>query len=149
MPVIDRVRFFNAVRVQPFGGTISQAQVDGCNAILDHWDGQTAETDIRWLAYMLATVFWETDRAMTPVEEYGHGAGQLYGTADPTTAKIYYGRGDVQLTWKPNYAKMGAILGVDLVDHPELPPGRRHRSVDPICRYARRRLYGRWPSAVF
>ncbi|HTE37915.1 MAG TPA: hypothetical protein VK630_15350, partial [Reyranella sp.] len=32
----------------------------------------------------------------------------------------YYGRGYVQLTWLTNYAKMAALTGADLVNHPEL-----------------------------
>ena len=32
----------------------------------------------------------------------------------------YYGRGYVQLTWKDNYAKFGSLLGIDLVNNPDL-----------------------------
>ena len=118
--MIDRVNFFNHVRVHPFGGTISQGQVDGCNAILDGWEARPDLTDKRWLAYMLATAKWETAHTMHPIEEYGHGAGQPYGQPDPVTGKIYYGRGYVQLTWETNYQKMAALTGADLVYHPEL-----------------------------
>ena len=38
----------------------------------------------------------------------------------PTTGKVYYGRGFVQLTWERNYETMSDLLGVDFVDHPEL-----------------------------
>lgn len=34
--------------------------------------------------------------------------------------KLYYGRGDVQLTWYENYKKMGELLGLPLLEQPEL-----------------------------
>ncbi len=104
--MIDRDRFFGRVRVNPFGGTMKQGQVDGCNAILDAWESRPEFTDRRWLAYMLATPFVETDRTMQPIEEYGKGAGRAYGVA--VKGQVYYGRGYVALT------------GADLVGHPEL-----------------------------
>ena len=115
---IDRDRFFGRIRVNPFGGTLTQGQVDGCNAILNGWESRPELTDKRWLAYMLATAQWETAHTMKPIEEYGHGAGRPYGVA--INGHIYYGRGYVQLTWAVNYAKMAALTGADLVNHPEL-----------------------------
>jgi len=116
--MIDRDRFFGRARVNPFGGTLTQGQVDGCNAILDAWESRKDMSDPRWLAYMLATAKWETAHTMKPIEEYGHGAGQAYGV--PVNGHVYYGRGYVQLTWAVNYAKMAALTGADLVGHPEL-----------------------------
>lgn len=82
---------------------------------------------VAYLAYILATVYHETDKKMQPLEEYGKGKGKKYGKPDPITGKIYYGRGDVQVTWKDNYEKLSKMLfdkngkkGVDLVNHPEL-----------------------------
>ena len=118
--MIDRDRFFTAVRASPFGGLMTQRQVDGCNYLLDVWEARSPKADRRWLAYELATTKWETGHTMQPVEEWGHGAGRPYGVADPLTHQVYDGRGDVQLTWKANYARMSAVLGVDLVNHPEL-----------------------------
>ncbi len=86
-------------------------------------------TDIRWMAYMLATVKRECDSKWQPIEEYGKGKGLNYGTeidvVDPLTKKthknVYYGRGYVQLTWDYNYKKMGKLIGVgdDLYIHPD------------------------------
>lgn len=117
---IDRDRFFACVRANPFGGSMTQGQVDGCNTILDAWEARPEFTDRRWLAYMLATTKWETAHTMKPVEEYGHGAGHAYGVPDPATGQTYYGRGYVQLTFKDNYQKMSIITGVDLVHNPAL-----------------------------
>ena len=118
--MIDRQKFFAVARLNPFNGTMTQGQVDGCNFILDSWEASNISSDLRWLAYMLATAKWETAHTMHPVEEYGHGAGHPYGQPDPETGKIYYGRGYVQLTWKTNYQKMAALTGCDLVHQPEL-----------------------------
>lgn len=117
--MIDRGRFFTAVRSGPFGGSMTQGQVDGCNAILDSWEARPDFTDRRWLAYMLATAKWETAHTMQPIEEIGKGHGRPYGrpTAD---GRAFYGRGYVQLTWATNYAKMAALTGADLVCHPDL-----------------------------
>jgi predicted chitinase len=71
-------------------------------------------------AYVLATVEHETARTFRPLEEYGKGRGRPYGKIDPQTGKAYYGRGFVQLTWRNNYQKYSKILGVDLVNRPEL-----------------------------
>jgi hypothetical protein len=116
---IRRKVFFDEVRQGLFGRTLTQGQVDGMNVILDEWEERTL-TDLRWLAYMLATVKWETAHTMQPIEEYGKGAGYKYGIPDPETGFAYYGRGLVQLTWKENYVKMGKLIGAPLVTNPDL-----------------------------
>lgn len=104
---IDRSIFFDRVRQKPFGGSLSQPQVDGQNAILDEWERnyEPNNSDLRWLAYPLATTYHETSQTMQPIEEYGKGSGQPYGKPDPETGQTYYGRGFVQLTWRENYAR--------------------------------------------
>lgn len=114
--MIDKDKFFPAIRSSLFRGVMDQAQVDGLNALIDgapFWD-------VRWLAYALATAFHETATTMQPIAEYGHGLGHAYGNPDPITGQRYYGRGFVQLTWKENYRSMSAVVAADLVDHPEL-----------------------------
>ncbi|HVQ52126.1 MAG TPA: hypothetical protein VMS92_18945 [Mycobacterium sp.] len=123
--MIDRDIYFDYVRDVLFEGALTQQQVDGQSVILAVWEyqaGGTPMTDTRWLAYMLATTFKETAFRMWPIEEYGKGSGRDYGVPDPVTGETYYGRGYVQLTWKDNYAKASAALGLiddrDLVEHP-------------------------------
>ena len=120
--MINRDRYFAYVREVLFEGALSQQQVDGQNVILALWEGDQTGTpmdDIRWLAYMLATCFWETGFRMWPVVEQG---GEDYLKGKPYYP--YYGRGYVQLTWEDNYRNAGAALGLiddrDLVEHPEL-----------------------------
>lgn len=116
---INRESFFLSIRGSLFKTGIKQKQVEGIGALLDRWEA-SGFTDLRWLAYMLATTYHETAKTMQPIEEYGKGKGRKYGTPDPVTNFIYYGRGFVQLTWKANYKTMGALLGKPLVDNPDL-----------------------------
>ena len=115
--MIDRRTFYATVRARLFGGTLNQAQVDGMNAVLDEWE-RRGLTDLRWLAYMLATAKHETNATMQPVRE------AYWLSEDWRRAHLrywpYYGRGLVQLTWRENYDKMGRFLGLPLVDQPDL-----------------------------
>lgn len=131
---IDREKFFPEIRVAVFHGHLKQSQVDGINIILDAWE-KSGFTDLRWLAYMLGTAYHETAATMQPIHEYGSDAyftrmygvegrrpevARQMGNTEPGDGIKYCGRGFVQLTWKNNYALMGRILGVDLVENPDL-----------------------------
>lgn len=128
--MINRKVFYDDVRVSLFKGHLAQSQVDGIGAIFDEWEKRQL-SDLRWLAYMLATVFYETDKTMQPVEENGKGKGRRYGQrlkmdgspyAEPF---VYYGRGLTQNTWWEIY-KMLTIESAkqghkwDFINHPEL-----------------------------
>jgi putative chitinase len=125
----DRKIFFDAVRVHPFGGSLTQGQVDGMEAILARWEASPTSDDLRHLGYPLATTYHETGQEMQPIEEYGQGEGHEYGEPDPETGQTYYGRGFVQLTWRDNYAKATQELGLagddDLEWHAD-------RALDPV-----------------
>jgi len=118
----DREIFFDNVRSKLFDGALTQQQVDGCGVILGLWEGQytgTPMTDIRWLAYILATVFHECATTMWPITEYGSQSylqGKEYWP--------YIGRGFVMITWEENYRNASQQLSLtgsrDLVEHPEL-----------------------------
>lgn len=102
--MIDRKKFFAGIRQQPFDGKLDAGQVSGTSAILDEWE-RRGLTDLRWLAYMLATTKWETDHSMQPITE---GGSQKY-----LRGKKYWpwvGRGYVQLTWERNYKAMTDLL---------------------------------------
>ncbi len=115
--MINRVEFYEAIRHNLFGNTFTQDQVDGINAVLDEWEKRRL-TDLRWLAYMLATDKHETNAMMQAVRE-------AYWLSEEWRKQHlrywpYYGRGLVQLTWRDNYEKMGAILGLPLINDPDL-----------------------------
>lgn len=123
---MNRQVFFDEIRHSLFSDRITQNQIDGLNFKLTACE-KSGLTDIRWLAYMLATSYHETAKTMQPIEEYGKGRGKPYGQKlrhdrKPYTFpdKLYYGRGDVQLTWYENYEVMGKLLGIPLLEQPEL-----------------------------
>lgn len=81
--------------------------------------------DIRWAAYILATVYHETTFSFKPRSESGKGVGYGYGKKIQVDDKkgirgkpgakyinIYYGRGYVQLTWDYNYKSLGKAIGL-------------------------------------
>lgn len=109
--MIDRGTFFDAVRVNPFPGSLNQGQVDGMAYILDAWEMYRGGDDLRWLANFMAQAFHESASTMLPVEEYGQGEGQPYGEIDPETKQGYWGRGLIQCTWRENYARADSVLG--------------------------------------
>lgn len=122
---IDRKKFFDGYTAA--FGALSQSRTDGLNALLAAAEGDTQITDIRWLAYMLATVKHECADTWKAIEEYGKGKGRKYGVpvtvTDPagkTYTNVYYGRGYVQLTWDYNYRAMGTALGNRLLYEPQL-----------------------------
>ena len=117
---MDRELFFISARAKVFSGHLTQAQVDGLNAILDYWAAHYPGAAWEWIAYCLATTWWETAHTMAPVSEVGHGAGRPYGDPDPETGETYYGRGLVQITWRDNYRGVGDDIGVDLLNEPSL-----------------------------
>lgn len=114
---IDRKVFFDGIRPDLFSGTLTQEQVTGVDAILDEWEARKL-VDLRWLAYMLATTYHETNKTMQPVRE----AYWLSEDWRRRNLRYYpwYGRGYVQLTWEENYRKMGRLLGVDLLSNLDL-----------------------------
>ena len=122
---MDRAIFFQHIRKEPFSGRMTQSQVSGVEALLD----ACAKLDVRWTAYICATVFHETGARMQPVRE-GFATSDAaarrilknreYAKPDPETGHAYYGRGLEQLTHKANYARIGELLGLDLVNNPDL-----------------------------
>lgn len=107
--MIDRDKFFAAIRPSLFSGAFSQPQVDGINALLDAVEA-SAVTNIYERAYVLVTPYHETARTMQPIAEYGHGRGHSYGMPAGPWHAVYYGRGDVQLTWYDNYVHADTAL---------------------------------------
>ncbi|WP_370610927.1 peptidoglycan-binding protein [Klebsiella aerogenes] len=128
----SRSAFLTRVNATLFSGKMSSEQADGINRYLNAWlvynNVLGHDIPVTWLAYILATVYHETATTMMPIEEYGKGAGYAYGEPDPVTGQVYYGRGDVQLTWKTNYqwAQENVVNfntmknDLDMVNNPDL-----------------------------
>jgi surface antigen len=118
-------------------GALDASQASGIDALLGFLEQDTAVSDVRWAAYMLATTKWECADMWQPIEEYGMGQGQPYGNPVTVTGSdgktyvnTYYGRGYVQLTWEANYQNMSydLNLGDQLLIHPE-------QALDPPIAY--------------
>jgi putative chitinase len=119
--MMDKATFFSAIRADPFGDSLSQAAVDGIEAILAAWDTY-GDGDTNKLAYILATAFHESDRFKT-MEEYASGSAYEgradLGNTEPGDGKRFKGRGFVQVTGRRNYADWSKRLGIDLIADPE------------------------------
>jgi len=75
------------------------------------------------IQYVMATVEHETNGSFKPVSEaYWLRNADKYLRTNKNTKRYYpyYGRGFSQITWKANYAKFEKILGIPLVENPEL-----------------------------
>jgi putative chitinase len=127
--MIDRTLFFAELRKGDWWATsLVQSAVDTINEIFNEWERRQL-TELRWLAYMIATARGEVGMKLLPVREgfkdtdaeaREYVRGRRYKYAAEVNGHVYYGRGLVQLTWHDNYKKMTKILGVDLVNKPDL-----------------------------
>lgn len=133
---MSNAAFYDALRKSgPFGRSISQSQVDGCETILSASQGLPVEQR----AYLLATAAHETAFTMQPVREtlastdaqmvsrldHAWGKGQLPWVSQPywrfdSSGKTWAGRGYVQLTHRTNYERAAVRLGIDLLGDPSL-----------------------------
>jgi putative chitinase len=97
--------------------------------------------DIRWAAYMLATVKHECADRWAPITEFGNAAyfhrydadtplGHRLGNTQDGDGFRFRGRGYVQITGRANYARLGQLLamGNQLVQNPDL-------ALDPSVAY--------------
>lgn len=130
MKNIDKHSFFSNYR--DFFGNLSQRQVDGLDQLLDAIRADESVTDLRHLAYMLATVKHECADTWRPITEYGNrtyfdkynagtSIGKRLGNLHKGDGYLFRGRGYVQITGRDNYAK----FGLDLIANPDkaLEPG--------------------------
>ena len=126
---IDRTTFFKEYKTIFRPTNITQGKVDTFDAIFDYWDN-SQYTDLRWLAYAMATVYHETGGRMIPVRE---GFAKSDEAAIKAVEKLYrqrrinsnyahlhangksyFGRGLVQITHGYNYKKLGQALGLGM-----------------------------------
>ena len=135
---MNRKHFYDYLRQRNsgvFGTSLSQAQVEGCEALLTATENLT----MTHRAYILATAYHETARTMQPVRETlaksddsairildkAYAAGKLGQVKSPywrrdADGRSWLGRGYVQLTHRANYAKAQGAMGVPLLSDPSL-----------------------------
>jgi putative chitinase len=69
MAKLDEATLFDYLRRAPFGGRLTQQQMEGTKEVIKAWDATDLSGDLRQLAYVFATAFHETGATMQPVEE--------------------------------------------------------------------------------
>lgn len=135
--MFDRAAFFRNARTGLLGPVLDQGEVEGCDAILDAFDG----SPLADVAYALATGYLETAHTMQPVREaywLSDAAANKYffrmydiegqrpkkarelGNLSPGDGVKYPGMGYPQVTGKANYAKAKAKTGINFVSKPRL-----------------------------
>jgi putative chitinase len=115
----DRAVFFANYR--DLYGKLKQGQVDGLDTLLGFLELDADVSDIRWAAYMLATVKHECADTFQPIVE--RGPRSYFDKYEPNTAlgkrlgnKVMgdgfrtKGRGYVMLTGLDNYLRMNRLL---------------------------------------
>lgn len=126
--IINRPSFFSNHR--RLFGSLNQSQVNGLIDLLDGFEKDTALTDIRWVAYMLATVKHECADTWLPIKERGPGnyfdkyepgtsIGKRLGNTVKGDGYKFPGRGFVMITGRDNYARFSKP-GRDLIANPDL-----------------------------
>jgi putative chitinase len=98
---------------------------------MSHLTKDQTIVDVRQRAYVMATVKHETADTWEPIYERGARTyfnkyepgthiGVRLGNVKPGDGYRYRGRGYVQITGRHNYARLSAVLNVDLVETPDL-----------------------------
>lgn len=107
---------------------LERGQIFALNKLVDAINKDTSITDIRWAAYILATIKCECGPSFRPLEEAGDP--ELFtkydfrlGNTQEGDGYRYRGRGFIQITGRGNYRKMTDLLKLsnddDLVKYPE------------------------------
>ena len=119
--------------------SINQKFVDSINGLFQVFNEYNKEDGTSFLniAYMLATSYHETAYTMLPIKEYGsykylskYDTGRLAkilgNTPEADGDGVFYaGRGHVMITGLDNYKRFSKLLGIDLVQFPDL-------ALDPV-----------------
>lgn len=104
---MDRAVFYDAVRPHV---NLTTQNVEGMERLLDYAEGQARMTNIQWLAYIIATAWWESGQTMHPVKE-AYWKSEEWRKAN-LRYYPWYGRGLVQTTWEQNYRAIAVAMGL-------------------------------------
>lgn len=132
--MIDRAKFFEAIRHSPFLGHLTDQQVQGMSDLLNVWE-RVGWKSAWYPAVNFANIYRETGGLMWPVREgfkktdeearqhvlMMFNRGIIHSDyAAPSHGHSWFGRGRVQTTFYDNYVKVGKRFGIDCVNHPEV-----------------------------
>lgn len=112
---MNRIVFFDNIKEL---GPFNKSQVEGFDVILDEY--QRRNTSLAFMAYILATAWWETAKTMKPVKEAFYVKNAEAWRKKNLRYWPYYGRGLIQLTWEYNYRLASKKYGVDFIKYPDL-----------------------------
>jgi putative chitinase len=129
----DPDKFAAAYREQFPKPAETPSPITGCGRLVAKIATDPEIADVRYVAYMLATVKHECANCWRPIEEHGQRPyfekyetgtpiGARLGNTEPGDGYRYRGRGFVQITGRANYQRLGKQVdqGDRLMDDPEL-----------------------------
>jgi len=109
--LINRKKFYDAVRKSPFGGHMAPGQVAGMEVVLNTWEKvYRVRTSVPQLAVILATDYHESGHTMQPVKEFG-GTSYFMKMYDKTGArpKIAAALGNTEIGDGAKFPGMGYV----------------------------------------
>lgn len=104
---MNRKIFYDTIRPHV---NLTTQNVSGMEQLLDYVEKQGKIPNLQWLAYIIATAWWESAQTMQPVKE-------AYWKNEEWRKKNlryypWYGRGLIQITWEANYKKIAKAMGL-------------------------------------
>ncbi len=112
MFAFDRETFFGDLEGRT-GLDLDTSARAGLEFLLSRFEADPGFTQVRDVAYVLATIRWETGEAFQPVKERRARQDRnpkLWALQNRYWPSGFYGRGYVQITWERNYRAAGEHL---------------------------------------